>query len=94
MAERFEIAGKKIWVPDCPPKHLLPPDIDVPMSMDDIIDLPEDEYRRIYYERSGRFLGIFDTREEADQADPYRYARRFIPGGKLPWETKLNNKGE
>ncbi len=86
MAERFEMAGKKIWVPDGPPKLILPPNIDVPMSMDDIIDLSEDEYHRIYYERSGRFLGIFDTREEADQADPYRYARKFFTGGKLPWE--------
>ncbi len=87
MVEHFEIAGKKIWIPTYPPKRLLPPDIDVNMTLDELIDLPQDEYSRIYYERSGRFLGIFDTREEADQADPYRFARKFIPGGKLPWET-------
>ena len=86
MVEHFEIAGKKIWIPTGPPKRLLPPDVKPKISLDEILDLGPEEYARIYYERSGRFLGIFDTWEEAEQADDYRYARQFIPGGKLPWE--------
>jgi hypothetical protein len=85
MAEIFEVKGEKIWIPNGPPMRLLPPEVNV-MTMNEIVDLAPDEYRRIYYERSGRFLGIFETKEEADQADPYRYARKYIPGGKLPWE--------
>jgi hypothetical protein len=84
--ERFEIAGKKIWVPTGPPKQLIPPEIKHIMSCEEIIELSDEDYRRVYYERSGRFLGIFDTREEAEQADDYRFARQYIPGGRLPWE--------
>jgi hypothetical protein len=86
MAEIFELNGKKIWIPTGPPKRLLPPDIEPIISMEEVCELDPEDYRRIYYERSGRFWGLFDTREGADRADPYRYARKFIPGGTLPWE--------
>jgi hypothetical protein len=36
---------------------------------------------------------MIDTREEADAADPYRYTRQFIPGGRLPWERHFIDKG-
>jgi hypothetical protein len=74
---------------------LLPPDVEVHMTMDELLDNNNmDKYAKFIYERSGRFPGHFDTQEEADQADPYRYVRKYIPGGKLPWETKISNKGE
>lgn len=84
-----------IWIPDKPPRALLPPYVEPEFTLNELCDLSDEEYAREYYMRSGQYLGIYATREEADKADKYRYTRRFCPGGKLPWEkTKEEETGE
>ncbi len=73
------------WQPSGPPKVLLPPDIEPDITMDELC-LEIEDFGRLYYERSGRYLGTYATREEANAADAYRFTRGYLPGGRLPWE--------
>ena len=80
-----------VWEPDSAPQQLLPPDVEPDLSFEEEFGNIEGS-RRIYYERSGRYQGVYSSPEEAAKADQYEFARKFIPGGgKLPWE---NLKGE
>jgi hypothetical protein len=69
---------------------LLPPDKEPEISPDELLNSSIEEYRILYYRRSGRFLGIYATREDADAADKYRYVRQLLGG--LPWESGKGKK--
>lgn len=73
------------YIPDSAPAVLLPPGEKPVITMDEICN--RDDYEKIVYRRSGRYLSVYATSEEAARADPYRFARVFLPGGVLPWET-------
>ena len=77
---------KPTWPPDWLPDVFLPPDKEPEISLEELLNSTIEEYRILYYRRSGRFLGIYATMEEADAADKYCYVRQFL-GGKLPWEN-------
>ena len=74
------------WIPDRPPDVLLPPDKEPEISMEELLDTDLEAYGRLYYMRSGRYLGGYESWEEAGAADKYRFVRQFLPGGVLPWE--------
>jgi hypothetical protein len=80
--------NKLTWPPDWVPDAILPPGVKPVISLDELLDCSPEEYAALVYRRSGRFLGVYASREEADQADEYRYARALLPGGRLPWENE------
>jgi hypothetical protein len=88
MAYRKISDSYSIWEPDSAPRQLLPPDVEPDLSFEEEFKGSVDDRNRIYYEKSGRYLGIYKSIEEADEADPYEFARKFIPGGRLPWENQ------
>jgi hypothetical protein len=69
-----------VWPPDWLPDILLPPWQEPEFSLEELLNYTDDEYRILYYRRSGRFLGVYATREEADAADQYRYVRQLLGG--------------
>jgi hypothetical protein len=85
MMANDEIILPGQWLPGGPPLALLRPDQEPTLSLDEMFGDIE-KSRRIYYERSGRYEGVFRTKEASDSADDYRYVRQYIPGGVLPWE--------
>ena len=85
---------KLIWPPDWMPDVILPPGIEPEITMDELLDRTPEEYAVLVYRRSGRFLGTYASREEADAADPYCYVRALLPGGRLPWEQEESSQIE
>lgn len=79
-----------IWRPDGPPQALLPPDLEPDYEAyfkQYGFNLSPEHFGRWVYEQTGRYLGVLGAGEpQPDADDPYRYARKFIPGGRLPWE--------
>lgn len=57
------------------------------LTFEEMFGDPEN-YRQVYYARSGRYHGCFKSQKAADEADDYRYCRDYLPGGVLPWEVK------
>lgn len=74
------------WEPDRLPDQLLPPNVDPIITLDEIINSGPEEYAKLYYMRSGRYLGVYPDRAAADAADPYCFVRKFLGGRPLPWE--------
>ena len=72
-----------VWVPDGPPQTILPPGVE---PNDNILSMSGEEGREAYYMVTGRYQGVYSSKEEADKADPYEYARKYLPNGLLPWE--------
>ncbi len=72
---------------------LLPPDVEPEFTLDEMID--HAEYGRLYYLRSGRYLGVYAgvTYKAYLDCDEYYYARQYLPGGVLPWERKNGAAG-
>jgi hypothetical protein len=73
-----------LCIPDGPPAALLPPGEEPEITLDEMIDVAE--FGRLYYQRSGRYLGVFSEYRQVRRVDEYYYARQFLPGGRLPWE--------
>jgi hypothetical protein len=84
---RVKHPEKLTWPPDWMPDVILPPGVQPVITMEELLDWTIDEYAVMVYKRSGRFLGEYSSREEAEAADEYRYVRALLPGGKLPWEA-------
>jgi hypothetical protein len=78
-----EIFWEGQWIPDGPPQAFLKPGVqpDIPFTLKD------EDYRKKYYMLSGRYLGSWTSKEACDRSDPYRFARKYISDGKLPWEA-------
>ena len=87
---------KLTWPPDWMPDVILSPGEEPEFTLEEICDLTDDEFAVEYYRRSGRYLGVFESRQEADKADKYFYLRVLLPGGHLPWEQSKEeeNKNE
>ena len=75
------------YIPDGPPRALLPPSVEPPFTMAEFFLMSNEQWSRENYMRSGRYLGITTSQEEAAKLDKYRFARCFLPDGKLPWEV-------
>jgi hypothetical protein len=78
-----EIFWEGQWVPDGPPRAFLKPEVEPDI---DLLSITGEEYRKLYYMLSGRYLGNFTTMDACDRSDDYRFARKYLPDGKLPWE--------
>jgi hypothetical protein len=63
------------WLPDSGPDVLIGPDEKPAISMEELLENYGDDYKRLYYRRSGRFLGVYADQQEADAMDPYRFSR-------------------
>jgi hypothetical protein len=70
------------WEPDRLPDQLLPPNVEPVITLEELLKSDAEQYARLYYQRSGRYLGAGPVR------DPYFYVRKFLNGRPLPWERE------
>lgn len=85
VTDQAECPGIPIWIPSGPPEALLPPDVEPEITLDEMM-IGTVAFGQLYYKRSGRYLGVYRHLESGTTVDAYYYARRYLPGGRLPWE--------
>jgi hypothetical protein len=79
-----------VWRPDGPPAGLISPgeEPDYALFFKTYgFQAGKQTFQKWEYATTGRYSGPRGAGEpQPDAGDPYRYARKYYPGGMLPWE--------